>query len=109
MRRSLELRSVCQKTCRGKDFPSHDAGGIPEVRLDHDRRPGRFALYVLLFHVLLGGRVTGIGLLGLGAAVAGIVELVRVERERRQALRRLAEEARECRIARRMDRLEGKP
>lgn len=50
-----------------------------------------FAVDVVIFHVFLDRRVSGIGLIGFGVAVAGGVWIVDTWRERRDAVRYLEE------------------
>lgn len=59
----------------------------------------------LVFFVLAGSKMSGIGFLGIGAAFAGIFWTVGIWRERREAIRWLEDQERADRVARYVEEL----
>ena len=53
-----------------------------------------------VFFVLAGGKMSGIGFLGIGVAIAGVSWMVGIWRERREAIRWLEDQERAARIER---------
>jgi len=64
-----------------------------------------FAADILVFGVLLGGKLSGVGFIGFGVALAGAAGLTGTWQERRLAVRTLEERQREIRLAERLDQL----
>lgn len=54
----------------------------------------------LVFFVLVGREMSGIGFLGIGAAISGIIWMLGIWRERREAIRWLEDQERAARIER---------
>lgn len=65
-----------------------------------------FAADILVFGVLLGGKLSGVGFIGFGVALAGVAGLIRTWQERRLAVRILEKREREIHLAERVERLD---
>lgn len=65
-----------------------------------------FAADILVFGILLGGKLSGVGFIGFGVALAGVAGLIGTWQERRLVVRILEEREREMRLAERLDQLD---